>query len=144
LHHDVVSNQTQEVSRKDYHDHLITAKKDKQIRQDKLVNQTKVSKGIGRTEGNLLDHFILTRKLNFPQLVFNQNSHNDQYFERDHADKWQLSQRNDCYICQKYVYTIIFYDQRPNSKNSDLIEICPLGKSESKPAASREEANLIS
>ena len=44
-----------------------------------------MSGGVGRLESNLVDQFILTRWVNHPELVFNQQPYLDKYFEMDAA-----------------------------------------------------------
>jgi len=34
----------------------------------------------------------------------------DQYFEIDASEQWVLSDKSECYICQKHRYTLIFFD----------------------------------
>lgn len=108
---------------------------------DRLLNQLERAAGVGRQEITVDDNFILNRKVNFPELIFNQDERQDKYFESDFSRKWQLLEpnfKNGCYVCQKHKYTIIQYDQRINSEtfetfgNNDLIEICPWQVVESK------------
>lgn len=95
--------------------------------------------GIGRkfSNGSQLDKFILTRKNNLPELIFNQNSGQDlnnkqRFFEIDHSQQWRLSDNNSthkdgCYLCNKHQYTIIFYKRNKvgetQHKNKELVEI---------------------
>ena len=69
----------------------------------------------------------MTRKLNHPELIFNQTIKNDhtkhRFFKKDAGQVWSLSMKNECYVCQKYRYTMIFYDRYMLSHNSGLIEI---------------------
>lgn len=64
----------------------------------------------GMDKGSCVDQFVLTRKLNFPELIFNLDPRQDKnvkkrFFEIDHAHKWTMAdnfQRKDvCYVCQK-------------------------------------------
>jgi hypothetical protein len=66
------------------------------------VNQLERATGVGRSEFTVDDTFILTRKLNFPELIFNQDPEKDKYFEVDAAHKWKLLEPNikhGCYVC---------------------------------------------
>lgn len=70
----------------------------------------------------------MTRKVNYPELVFNQKIANDsnkalRYFQKDHDLIWKLSKKNECFICEKYKYTIVFYERGLLAKNPDLVEI---------------------
>lgn len=89
--------------------------------------------GIGRSmhKGHGHDHFIIYRGINLPELVFNQDPLQDQnvrkrYFEFDHFAKWSVSdnqnKKNNCLLCQKQKYAIIFYERSENG-NQDLYEI---------------------
>ena len=72
------------------------------------------------------DNFVLTRRLNHPELVFNQrislDSTKERFFKVDSNQAWTLSQKDECYICEKHHYTVIFYE-RANNCNQGLIEI---------------------
>jgi hypothetical protein len=61
----------------------------------------------------MVDHFILTRKINNPELIFNQDPHKDhlnsRFFEVEAAECWRLSQKNECFMCDGYKYTTIFF-----------------------------------
>lgn len=97
--------------------------------------------GRGRTchKGSKIDKFVLTRKNNLPEMVFNQNSRQDfnnkkRFFEVNHDQKWCLndndcSNRDVCYICEKQKYTMIFYqrDQPVKAKISSLSQM-PVSK----------------
>ena len=37
--------------------------------------------------------------------------------------QWKLSRSNECFICEKYKYTIIFFEKGMFSKNPELVEI---------------------
>ena len=69
-------------------------------------------------KGHANDHFVIYRGINLPELIFNQDPHQDQnvrkrYFEFDHFQKWKVSdnqnKKTDCIICSKQKYTLIFY-----------------------------------
>lgn len=69
----------------------------------------------------------MTRRLNHPELIFNQRLKNDttnnRFFKKDAGAAWQLSAKNQCYVCEKYRYTMIFYDRYMFSHNNGLVEI---------------------
>ena len=50
----------------------------------------------------MVDHFVLTRKVNEPELIFNQCRFKDLYFEQDAAEQWALSDKSECHMCQKH------------------------------------------
>ena len=86
------------------------------IEEQKAINNAQWSHGVGKGEDNIFDRFVVTRIVNHPELVFNQSTLNDnskdkRYFDRNHALKWCLSRGNECFMCQRYQYTIIFYIQ---------------------------------
>ena len=89
--------------------------------------------GIGRNmhKGHGHDHFVIYKGINLPELVFNQDPRQDQnvrkrYFEVDHFGKWTVSdnqnKKNNCFICQKQKYTIVFYERNAQG-NQNLFEI---------------------
>ena len=89
-------------------------KEAKLIHNNKLENDSKKKTGIGRNDDSLLDQFVLTRKVNHPELIWNQNPQNDstpdkQYFESYASKNWILSQKNECFMCDGHKYTVIFY-----------------------------------
>ena len=84
--------------------------------------------GIGRSQTNEIDDFVLTRKVNLPELIFNQNPNKDCYFEIDAGNKWRLSDRCQCYSCHRYKYTMVFFKQaregqRPADLNPEMKEV---------------------
>ena len=46
-------------------------KNQKQLQENRLELQAKRGEGIGRANDNMIDHFVLTRKINNPELIFN-------------------------------------------------------------------------
>jgi len=72
------------------------------------------------------DIFILSRKLNHPELLFNQipvrDSTKHRFFKVDAGQSWTLSSKDECYICEKHHYTVLFYERSKNC-NKGLIEI---------------------
>jgi len=69
---------------------------------------------------------VLTRRLNHPELIFNQrvsiDDTKDRFFKVDANQYWTLSRQDECYICDKHHYAVIFYERSENS-NKGLIEI---------------------
>ena len=71
------------------------------------------SLGIGNShhKGTSLDHYVINRGWNMPELIFNQNPSQDnnnryRFFECDHIHKWQsfdnsCDTEKSCYICNK-------------------------------------------
>lgn len=52
-------------------------KQSKIIEQHKAINNTAVHQGVGRLDNNSIDHFVVTRKVNYPEFIFNQKIKND-------------------------------------------------------------------
>jgi hypothetical protein len=92
-------------------------------KQNKRVNQTDISEGVGRKFDNQTDQLVLTKKFNLPELIFNQKRNLDRYFQEDSANAWQMSKGNECFVCLKFCYTIIFYTQGENAANPGLVPI---------------------
>lgn len=69
----------------------------------------------------------MTRKVNHPELIFNQSLKYDntkyRFFKKDASQQWKLSRNNECYVCNKYTYTIIFYEKSILYPNKGLTEI---------------------
>jgi len=70
----------------------------------------------------------LTRKVNHPELIFNQDTNKDKYastrfFEIDSAECWVLSQTNECYVCDRHPYTLIFFEKGVLADNADMQEV---------------------
>lgn len=77
------------------------------------------------TGDNTSDQFILTRKINHAELVFNQAPTKNCHFEVDASQKWKL--RKECYVCSKHHYVAIWYNQGAGDQNTDLHEIKDAG-----------------
>lgn len=79
--------------------------------------------GINEVHTSNLDHFVLTRVVNHPELIFNQDRLRDCFFEKDASARWQLSDKNSCYLCQRHKYVAICYSQDAKAENGDLREV---------------------
>ena len=72
---------------------------------------------------------MLTRKLNQPELIWNQDPKLDafqksRFFNVDAAAAWKVSKNSECYICDGHKYTVIFFQQGQFTKfNDDLYEV---------------------
>lgn len=61
-------------------------------------------------------------------MIFNQCLLNDQkaasrFFVHDAEMQWKMSVRHECFICDKYPITMIFYERGVMAQNTGLIEI---------------------
>ena len=98
-----------------YQKHVIQSKQSKTMQNSKIINQSATLNGIGRHESSLVDRFVLTRKINQPELIFNQAPYLDKFFDEGAGDKWMFHEGSSnsmtsCSICQKHKYTMIFYE----------------------------------
>jgi len=78
---------------------------------------------VGRITDETVDRFTLTRAANHPELVFSSQKHFDSYFEKDAQQKWMLADGGNCFICKKYEYVVVMYEQGEGAKNEGLIEV---------------------
>ena len=109
-------------------DHLLLGKQQKIVDTFKAINATIMREGVGRMQDSQFDQLVITRIVNYPELVYNQRCYNDskpknRFFVKDGMQKWSLSKGNDCILCDKHKLTMIFYERGEDAKNSDLIEI---------------------
>ena len=49
----------------------------------------------------------MTRNLNHPEIIFNQNvnfdnNKNSRFFVRDFESRWRVSLTSECFVCDKY------------------------------------------
>lgn len=75
-----------------------------------------------------LDYFTLTRILNHPELIFNQNPIYDtdpqfRFFRKDSQQHWKLSKADECLICDRHAFTAVFYERGTLAANVGLTEI---------------------
>ena len=68
---------------------------------------------------------MISRILNHPELCFNQRLLNDlerdkRFFLPDAEMSWKMSVRNECFICDKYQYGLIFYQRGNLAVNPEL------------------------
>jgi hypothetical protein len=98
---------------------LVSSKLAKSVQEKIQINQTSSTLGLGRVESSVIDRFVLTRRVNQPELIFNESPNNDHYF--DSADKWHYSNKEDCNVCLKSKYFVMIFDK--NQPLSDLKEI---------------------
>ena len=92
------------------------------------VNTSQAREGVGRLSDGQFDQLVITRVVNYPELVFNQRIKNDgrkftRFFQKDHAAKWKLSIKNECILCDKHKYLMVFYERGATAKNPGFIEI---------------------
>ena len=66
--------------RRQYKDHLLLGTESKVVEAQKAINRTQVAYGPGREEDSTVDRIVLTRKVNHPELVFNQRIKYDKTF----------------------------------------------------------------
>ena len=93
-----------------------------------MVNLARHASGLGKSSDGGSDHFVLTRKVNHPELIFNQDPNKDRYaatrfFEIDSAECWVLSQTNECYVCDRHTYGLIFFEKGVLADNADMQEV---------------------
>ena len=74
------------------------------MNKNKIFNSVEAGSGIGRTESQPTDVFVLTRKTHMPEMMFNNIVSKDLYWEIDQGEKWKLSQgpehpSNECFLC---------------------------------------------
>ena len=60
--------------------------------------------------------------------MFNQNPKFDndlknRFFKVDYENSWRFSLRNECFICDKYQYIIVFYERGVIAQNQGLVEV---------------------
>jgi hypothetical protein len=92
-----------------YQKHLMTSKQGRLIQNNRLILQAQTSCGVGRSEESNVDNVILTRQVNEPNLIFNQHKCRDSYYDVDSGFNWRLSDKSECFICQKSKFVMIFY-----------------------------------
>ena len=80
------------------------------------------NEGLGRLTDNQFDQLVLTRIINYPELVYNQLCYNDsnpksRFFSKEFSSKWALSKSNECMLCDKHKFTLVFYERGVEAKN---------------------------
>lgn len=75
-----------------------------------------------------MDHFTISRIINHPELVFNQNPQHDydrqrRWFKKDAQNEWSLSGGHECLVCDRHAYAMIFYERGTLAANVGLTEI---------------------
>jgi hypothetical protein len=55
---------------------------------------------------------VLSRQLGHSELIFSQASDAGNFFEREAASKWVLNDSNECWICDSWKYTVIFFNRK--------------------------------
>lgn len=100
----------------DYHSKLLKSKQSRSIAHQKSVNAV-----LTGFSAPALDNFIVCRKPNYPELIFNQKKQIDKYFIKDSCQNWAFSEK--CYVCERHTYVAIFYEQSTCAENEGLIEI---------------------
>ena len=55
---------------------------------------------------------VISRKLGHDELIFNEGDNKNTAFESAASRKWVKMSKNECWICDKWKYTVIFFDRR--------------------------------
>lgn len=93
-----------------------------------MWNELSTYEGLGRTMTNFNDTFVLSRILKHPELIFKDlpsktSCNNSDYFEKDFASHWRLSEQNQCFLCDRYKYVAVFYERGVFAGNKGLVEV---------------------
>lgn len=96
----------------DNREHYVKGLTVRQITENKRRNLALEGRGVGKTAFSRVDSFVLTRRLNYPELAFKERlSASDSHFCRDSQSSWRLQSDGSCYLCEKHKYCVIFFDQ---------------------------------
>lgn len=82
-----------------------------------MANRAQINGGISRNQDTTMDYFVLNRKPKNPEYIFSLNKYEDKYFDPRNFSKWVLSEKDECYICDRHQQVVIFFD-RDNAKNN--------------------------
>ena len=94
-----------------YKEHYIKGLTKRQISENKRRNLTQEGRGVGKIAFSKIDQFVLTRRLNCPELVFKRReSAEDGWFDPSSQSAWRLEREGSCYLCEKHKYTVVFFD----------------------------------
>ena len=106
----------------DFKNYLAKGALRKGLGQNNAQNQITVNKGIGKKKETSLGYFVVSRKLNMPEMCFNQNfSDKDRQFQSNAAGKWQLvNEKIGCHLCQKQKQVVILFDANDKSKFKEV------------------------
>ena len=85
-----IENKSPRLNASSYQKHFFLGKQGRSIRNNQMMNRTQAFKGIGRLDSNLIDDFILTRKVNHAELVFNHQFRKDEYWDQDAGEQCVL------------------------------------------------------
>ena len=120
---EMMQNEDKVVDLVDYKDRLIKSHQRRGLARSIRQAAGACSRGIGRQPENQLDTFVLTRKTDLPELVFNQNVHSDCYFDAHAGSRWQLSDKGECYLCQNRKYVAIYFNPATAPSSKHFIEV---------------------
>ena len=91
--------------------HIANSETIKRACEQRAYIQSTVQRGVGR--GYLPQQpLLLQRKLGHPELIFNGARGKSLHFEAGAGAKWEIGERDSCWICQKWRYSIIFVDKK--------------------------------
>jgi len=112
-------------------DDFIKKKLAQAIGYREYANASLVSSGPGRIEDSSPDPFVLTRRVNHPELAFEMNSGGD-FFSQAAQLRWSPNPNidrpslssNPCYVCHRHQYLTIVYRPSPDpADNPDFVEV---------------------
>lgn len=95
---------------------MVLGRQLKLIEREKKKGIVKQKLGIGKTQMRTSsDHFCVTRIINRPELIFNQrplkdNDKQERFFQRNANASWRLSNKDECHICDRHRYTLVFFE----------------------------------
>lgn len=80
------------------------------MKHDRNFHQSYMKGGLGRGIQSV-QPLVITRKLGHPELIFNEHVDKNTHFKVHASAKWARMQTNECWICDQWKYTVIFFSR---------------------------------
>ena len=80
------------------------------MKMDRNYLQSYMKGGLGRGYSTI-QPLVITRKLGHPELIFNEHDSKNTHFKVHASAKWARMQSSECWICDQWKYTLIFFSR---------------------------------
>ena len=108
---------------------MVLGRQLKSIERERKKDLIRGKSGVGKVQTRTVsDFFTVTRIVGRPELIFNQRPHKDsekpgRFFQRNGQAHWRLQNKDECHVCDRHRYTVIFFEHGLLARNEDLTEI---------------------
>ena len=100
---------------------IANAEQLRKLRDERNYVKTTMKAGANCAESSFMP-LILSRKLGHNELIFNMSNLDNTYLQPGAQAKWTLSDTDDCWICDRWKYCLVFFSRKHWKQHYYLID----------------------